>query len=132
MTWVTRGVNLGNWRNYLDIAYDDMFLGDAQWSMNGHCTPGATTLPARHAEDRHDPDDAGRRHATPCNGKSSTTSRSSSCTTAEPPSGSQVDGVDPLLAATRPVARDFYWVNHTCTHAYLGCKQDFAWCPGSA
>ena len=45
MTWVTRGVNLGNWRNYLDLAYDDMFLGDAQWSMAGHCTPGATACP---------------------------------------------------------------------------------------
>ena len=52
VTWVTRGVNLGNWRNYLDIAYDDMFLGDAQWSMTGHCTPGDTTCPPGHADDR--------------------------------------------------------------------------------
>ena len=52
VTWVTRGVNLGDWRNYLDIAYDDMFLGDAQWSMVGHCTPGVTTCPQGHADDR--------------------------------------------------------------------------------
>ena len=52
VTWVTRGVNLGNWRNYLDIAYDDMFLGDAQWSMTGHCTPGDSTCPQGHAGDR--------------------------------------------------------------------------------
>ena len=44
-TWVTRGVNLGDWRNYLDVAYDDMFLGDSQWSMTGHCTPGETACP---------------------------------------------------------------------------------------
>ena len=41
----------------------------------------------------------------------------------------QVNGTDPLLAAVRPVAKDFYWVNHTCTHAYLGCKQDFTVVP---
>ena len=45
VTWVTRGVNLGDWRNYLDVAYDDMFLGDSQWSMTGHCTPGDTACP---------------------------------------------------------------------------------------
>ncbi len=59
--WLTRGVNLGDWRNYLDIAYDDMFLGDAQWSTVGHCTPGVTTCPQGHADDRDDPDEAGRR-----------------------------------------------------------------------
>ena len=36
-----------------------------------------------------------------------------------------VHGVDALLVATRPVAKDFYWVNHTWTHAYFGCAQDF-------
>jgi len=41
----------------------------------------------------------------------------------------RTNGVDLLLAATRPVAKDFYWVNHTYTHAYLGCKQDFSVVP---
>jgi hypothetical protein len=40
-----------------------------------------------------------------------------------------VNGVDPLLVATRPVAKDFYWVNHTYTHAYFGCQQDFSVVP---
>ena len=46
VSWVTRGVNLGDWRNYLDIAYDDMFLGDSQWSMIATARPGS---PARRA-----------------------------------------------------------------------------------
>ena len=40
-----------------------------------------------------------------------------------------VQGVDSLLVATRPVAKDFYWVNHTWSHAYLGCRQDFSVAP---
>jgi hypothetical protein len=41
----------------------------------------------------------------------------------------QVHGTDPLLTAVKPVAGDFYWVNHTWTHAYFGCKQDFTVSP---
>ena len=41
----------------------------------------------------------------------------------------QTNGVDRLLQSVRPVAGDFYWVNHTYTHAYLGCKQDFTVVP---
>jgi hypothetical protein len=126
--WLTRGVNLGDWRNYLDIAYDDMFLGDGQWSTVGHCTPGDSVCPkgtpmtptirmkpadvtyAVQWEKQHDftieflyNGGASARFA--------------------------VDGVDALLVATKPVAKDFYWVNHTYTHAYLGCKQDFSVVP---
>jgi hypothetical protein len=123
VTWVTRGVNLGNWRNYLDIDYDDMFLGDAQWSMAGHCTPGATPCPPgtpMTATIRMTPADVGylvqwqRQHHFTVeflyNGGAS--------------GRFQTHGVDPLLQAIRPVAGDFYWVNHTWTHAYLGCEQD--------
>jgi hypothetical protein len=35
------------------------------------------------------------------------------------------NGVDALLVATKPVASWFYWVNHTWTHAYFGCTQNF-------
>ena len=126
--WLTRGVNLGDWRNYLDIAYDDMFLGDGQWSTVGHCTPGDSVCPkgtpmtptirmqpadvtyAVQWEKQHDftieflyNGGASARFA--------------------------VHGVDALLVATKPVAKDFYWVNHTYTHAYLGCKQDFSVVP---
>jgi hypothetical protein len=128
VTWVTRGVNLGDWRNYLDIAYDDMFLGDSQWSMTGHCTPGETACPegtpttpsiemtpadiryAAQWEQQHD-----FTIEFLYNGGGSVRS--------------EVDGVDPLLQATQPLAQDFYWVNHTYSHAYLGCEQDFSVVP---
>jgi hypothetical protein len=122
--WVTRGVHLGDWRNYLDVAYDDMILGDSQWSPVGHCTPGDSVCPrgtpmtptlrmtpadvtyAVQWEEQH--------HFTVeflYNGGASVRF--------------QVNGSDPLLAAVRPVAKDFYWVNHTYSHAYFGCQQDF-------
>jgi hypothetical protein len=126
--WLTRGVNLGYWRNYLDIAYDDMFLGDAQWSTVGHCTPGASVCPRGTPMTktiRMTPADVTyavqweKQHQFKVeflyNGGASVRF--------------QVNGVDPLLTATRPVAKDFYWVNHTYTHAYLGCKQDFSVVP---
>lgn len=122
--WLTRGVNLGDWRNYLDIAYDDMFLGDSQWSMVGHCTPGVTTCPRgtpMTATIRMKPADVAyavqweeQHHFTIeflYNGGAS--------------SRFATRGVDALLVATRPVAKDFYWVNHTWTHAYFGCQQNF-------
>jgi hypothetical protein len=128
VTWVTRGVNLGDWRNYLDIAYDDMILGDAQWSTRGHCTPGATTCPKGTPVTpgiRMQPADVTyavqweRQHHFTIeflyNGGASARFAK--------------HGVDPLLAAVRPVARDFYWVNHTWTHAYMGCQQDVAVVP---
>jgi hypothetical protein len=126
--WVTRGVNLGYWRNYLDIAYDDMFLGDAQWSQVGHCTPGASICPRGTPMTpiiRMNPADVTyaaqweKQHHFKIeflyNG-------GASARFAE-------HGVDALLVATRPLAKDFYWVNHTYTHAYFGCKQDFRTTP---
>jgi hypothetical protein len=128
--WLTRGVNLGYWRNYLDIAYDDMFLGDGQWSPIGHCTPGAGICPDGTPVTpiiRMTPADVAyavqweRQHHFTIeflyNGGAS--------------ARFQEHGVDPLLVAVRPVAKDFYWVNHTYTHAYLGCKQDFRTVPAT-
>jgi hypothetical protein len=123
VTWLTRGVNLGDWRNYLDIAYDDMFLGDAQWSIPGHCTPtincpksvkvtpGIRMTPA---DVRYAAQWEKQNHFTIeflYNGGAS--------------QRFAVHGVDALLIATKPLAKDFYWVNHTWTHAYFGCTQDF-------
>jgi hypothetical protein len=122
--WLTKGVNLGHWRNYLDIAYDDMFLGDAQWSPKGHCTPGVSVCPKGTPMTptiRMKPDDVTyavqweKQHHFKIellyNGGAS--------------QRFAVNGVDSLLVATRPVAKWFYWVNHTWTHAYFGCTQNF-------
>ena len=128
VSWVTRGVNLGDWRNYLDIAYDDMFLGDPQWSTVGHCTPGVTTCP------RGTPMTPGIRMV-PGDVTYAVQWEKQHQFTIEllynggASSRFAVHGVDSLLVATRPVAKDFYWVNHTWTHAYFGCQQDFSVVP---
>jgi hypothetical protein len=128
VTWVTRGVNLGDWRNYLDIAYDDMFLGDSQWSMVGHCTPGVTTCPSGTPMTR-------TIRMTPADVTYAVRWEQQHRFTIEflynggASARFAVNGVDALLVATRPVAKDFYWVNHTYTHAYFGCKQDYSVTP---
>jgi len=124
VSWVTRGVTLGYWRNYLTVDYDDVINADAQWSRTGHCTPGGGACPRGTpgtAAIRMKPADVSyavrwqRQHRFRMeflyNGGSS--------------ARFQVRGTDPLLAAFKPVAGEFYWVNHTYTHANLGCQQDF-------
>jgi hypothetical protein len=128
VSWLTRGVYLGYWRNYLTVDYDDVINAGAQWSTQGHCTPGAGSCPKgtpETAQIRMKPADVSyavrwqRQHDFKMeflyNGGSA--------------ARFEVHGTDPLLAAFKPVAGDFYWVNHTYTHADLGCKQDRAVVP---
>ena len=122
--WVTRGVHLGYWRNYLTVDYDDVFNADAEWSQTGKCTPGDTTCPAGTPDTtplRMGPADVTyavnweKQHNFTIeflfNGGAS--------------ARFQVNGTDPLLTAFQPVASQFWWINHTYTHAWLGCIQDF-------
>jgi hypothetical protein len=122
--WVTRGVHLGYWRNYLTVDYDDVFNADAEWSQTGKCTPGDTTCPAGTPATtpiRMTPADVTyavnweKQHNFTIeylfNGGAS--------------ARFQVNGTDPLLTAFQPVASQFWWINHTYTHAWLGCVQDF-------
>jgi hypothetical protein len=126
--WVTRGVHLGYWRNYLTVDYDDVFNADAEWSQTGKCTPGDTTCPAGTPATtpiRMTPADVTyavsweQQHNFEIeylfNGGAS--------------ARFQVNGTDPLLTAFKPVANDFWWINHTYTHAWLGCIQDFTVTP---
>jgi hypothetical protein len=128
VSWLTRGVRLGYWRNYLTIDYDDVFNADAQWSPTGRCTPGDSKCPAGTpvtSPIRMTPADVTfavtwqRQHHFTMeflyNGGSSARFR--------------VNGTDPLLTAFQPVASEFRWVNHTYTHAALGCAQDFTVTP---
>ncbi|HEY3941542.1 MAG TPA: hypothetical protein VGL60_03580, partial [Acidimicrobiales bacterium] len=40
--WVTGGVHLGLYRNYIGQDVDDVFISDNQWSTEYQCTPAAT------------------------------------------------------------------------------------------
>jgi hypothetical protein len=126
--WVTRGVHLGYWRNYLTVDYDDVFNANARWSQVGHCTPGDSACPP------------GTPDTTPIRMTSADVSyavnwqQNHNFTLEYLFNGGssarfQVNGTDPLLAAFQPVATKFWWVNHTYTHAWLGCIQDFSVTP---
>jgi hypothetical protein len=128
VSWVTRGAHLGFWRNYLTVDYDDVFNADAQWSPAGHCTPGDSACPRgtpgtapirmKAADVRYAVRWQRQHHFEMeflFNGGTSVQF--------------QVHGTDGLLAAFQPVAGEFYWINHTFTHANLGCQQDFTVVP---
>jgi hypothetical protein len=126
--WVTRGVHLGYWRNYLTVDYDDVFNANAEWSQVGDCTPGDSTCPP------------GTPATTPIRMTPADVSyvsqwqQSHNFTVEYLFNGGasarfQVNGTDPLLAAFQPVASQFRWINHTYTHAWLGCIQDFTVTP---
>lgn len=41
ISWLTRGVSTGLYRNWSSIHTDDLFLPDGRWRIEGHCTRGA-------------------------------------------------------------------------------------------
>jgi len=124
ISWLTRGVSLGFWRNYLTVDYDDVINADAQWSPKGHCTPGDSRCP------RGTPDTPAIRMTAADVTYAVRWQRQHHFEMEFLFNGGvsaqfQVHGTDRLLAAFQPVAGEFYWVNHTFTHANLGCQQDF-------
>jgi hypothetical protein len=126
--WLTRGIHLGYWRNYLTVDADDVFNADAQWSQQGKCTPGDSTCPPG------TPDTTPIRMTPADVTFASQWSKQHNFTleflyNGGPSALYQVNGKDPLLTAFKPVASQFRWVNHTYTHQYLGCVQDFTVSP---
>jgi hypothetical protein len=122
--WVTRGVHLGYWRNYLTVDYDDVFNADAEWSQTGKCTPGDTTCPAGTPATtpiRMTPADV----TYAVNWEQQHNFEIEYLFNGGASARFQVNGTDPLLTAFKPVASQFWWINHTYTHAWLGCIQDF-------
>src|SRR5664279_5564305 len=128
ITWMTRGVHLGNHRNYFATQIDDVFLADSRWSSTGHCTPGDGCVdPATTTTDiRMTPAEVTRLVAWQnangfkldmvFNGGGSELWKTDPANTA---------GTDPLADAfTSPAtASQFTWINHTYTHEFLGCIQ---------
>ena len=128
ITWMTRGVHLGNHRNYFATQIDDVFLADSRWSATGHCTPGdgcvdpTTTTP----DIRMTPAEVtklvdwqnanGFKLDMVFNGGGSDLWKTDIANPA---------GTDPLADAfTAPAtASQFTWINHTYTHEFLGCIQ---------
>ncbi|WP_406005744.1 hypothetical protein OG440_05790 [Streptomyces sp. NBC_00637] len=128
--WMTGGVHLGASRNYFAVHVDDVFAADDRWNSTLNCTPGdvdctdpnATPDPIRMTAADVD-------HATAWqtahdftldlayNGAGSVDQREDN---------NGVDALADKLIADRDA---FRWINHTYTHAFLGCVQDTAVVP---
>ncbi|MEU9007932.1 hypothetical protein, partial [Streptomyces sp. NPDC048551] len=128
--WMTGGVHLGASRNYFSVHVDDVFAADDRWDSVLNCTPGdvdcahggGTPSPIRmSAADATYAADWQTAHGFTLdlvyNGAGSLDQREDN------------NGAD-ALADTLIAQRDrFRWVNHTYTHAYLGCEQDVSTVP---
>ncbi|MFD7812075.1 hypothetical protein ACFV6E_03865 [Streptomyces sp. NPDC059785] len=123
--WATGGVHLGADRNYFAVHVDDVFAADDRWNSDLNCTPGDVDCTDGSVEPdpiRMTPDDVD--HAT-----SWQTSKDFTLDLAYNAVGTvnereDNNGTD-LLADELVADRDaFRWINHTYTHAFLGCEQD--------
>ncbi|MFG2606331.1 hypothetical protein ACGFT2_22690 [Streptomyces sp. NPDC048514] len=123
--WMTGGVHLGAARNYFAVHVDDVFATDDRWDTRLNCTPGdvdCTGGAGTPSPIRMTPADVD--HATAWqnshdftldlvyNGSGSIDQREDN------------DGVDLLADKLIADRNQFRWVNHTYTHAFLGCEQN--------
>ncbi|MFB0614441.1 hypothetical protein [Streptomyces sp. AGS-58] len=123
--WMTGGVHLGASRNYFAVHVDDVFAADDRWDTRLNCTPGdvdctggaGTPSPIRMtpADVDHATAWQSSHHFTfdlVYNGAGSADQREDN------------DGVDQLADKLITDRNQFRWVNHTYTHAFLGCEQN--------
>ncbi|MEU9038587.1 hypothetical protein AB0D45_27310 [Streptomyces sp. NPDC048352] len=128
--WMTGGVHLGAARNYFAVHVDDVFAADDRWDSVLNCTPGdvdcangaGTPNPIRMTgqDAAYAADWQSARGLTldmVYNGAGSLDQREDN---------NGADGLADVLLAQRD---RFRWVNHTYTHAYLGCEQDVSAVP---
>lgn len=129
ITWMTRGVHLGYDRNYFTVHVDDIFDTNTRWSVENHCTPT---------------NDCPVGIDTP--GIRMTAADVATLVNYQQASGIKIDMVfngygheewqlfnpsatDPLLTAFQANAGAFRWINHTYSHLFLGCVQDYTVVP---
>ena len=128
VTWVTGGVHLGYQRAYLAVHIDDVLLPDSRWSVEGNCTPG-DDCPAGVAptpEIRMTPADVDRAVAWQRETGLQLTMAYNGAGTAD---AIEESGSDQLTEALVAAKDQFAWVNHTYSHEYMGCIQDFTVIP---
>ncbi|MEU3978971.1 hypothetical protein AB0F77_02495 [Streptomyces sp. NPDC026672] len=123
--WMTGGVHLGASRNYFAVHVDDVFSADDRWDTVLNCTPGDVDCPPGQGTPqpiRMTPADVD--HAVAWQNSHDFTldlvyNGAGSVDQREEHGG--VDALADELVANRD---EFRWVNHTYTHAFLGCEQD--------
>ncbi len=128
ITWMTRGIHLGHYRHYFSVHIDDVLLPDARWHTEANCTVGADCNP------NGDP------AVTPYNETIRMTGADATyLATWQRAKGIKLDlayngggsdaqiednGRDELAESLLARKGEFRWLNHTYSHAYLGCVKD--------
>ncbi|MFJ9433991.1 hypothetical protein ACIRQY_30655 [Streptomyces sp. NPDC101490] len=123
--WMTDGVHLGSSRNYFAVHIDDVLAADDRWNSTLNCTPGDVDCTDPNAV----PDPI---RMTPADVDAAVTwqnNRGFTLDLAYNAAGSvdhreDNNGADPLADRLVNQRNQFRWINHTYTHAFLGCEQD--------
>ncbi|MER7840809.1 hypothetical protein ABTY98_34155 [Streptomyces sp. NPDC096040] len=123
--WMTGGVHLGASRNYFAVHVDDLFLGDDRWNTQLNCTPGDVDCTDPNATPdpiRMTPDDVD--HAVAWEQSKNFTLDFAFNGGGSDDQRADNNGVDQLADRLIADRNDFRWINHTYSHAFLGCVQD--------
>ncbi len=125
--WMTRGVHLGENRNYFTVQVDDVFNSDSLWDSQHHCTPGEDCPRDAQGNSIYPETDA-RMTADDVNAVVQWQQANAFQLQMVFNAGVAADD-DPLTQAFLAAKNDFWWINHTWTHEFLGCQQDFSVIP---
>lgn len=126
LNWLTYGVHLGTERNFFTMHIDDVFLSDARWSTASNCTVGDDCAADVTAPDIiMTPADVDYAAAW----QTRTGIKLDMVFNASGYDEAVALGTFPLGARFLQTRSQFRWVNHTYTHLYLGCIQDFSTIP---
>src|SRR5262249_8611439 len=128
--WLTKGVHLGHWRNWFSVHVDDVFLPDDRWHSEANCTVGDSCNVARdpaaypyNTTIRMTPDDVTKLVAWQDQQKLKLDLAFNGDGSVEAGAG------DPLTTSLLANKARFRWLNHTYSHQFLGCVQNFAVVP---
>lgn len=120
LNWVTKGLYLGSWRNYLSIHFDDVLLPDSRWSITGHCTPGDDGCTATTTDIRMTPADVTRAAAwSQANGIRLDVVFNGQGATPAGAKGVKKGQNDALTTALLAAKTKFGWISHTWSHEDL-------------
>ncbi|MGW0949192.1 hypothetical protein ACWD4O_42540 [Streptomyces sp. NPDC002623] len=128
--WMTGGVHLGASRNYFAVHVDDVFASDDRWNSTLNCTPGDVDC-----TDPNATSDPIRMNAVDVTFATDWQTRQGITLDLAYNAVGTVDqradnnGVDLLADALLAKKSQFRWINHTYTHAFLGCVQNITVVP---
>ncbi|HBF78514.1 MAG TPA: hypothetical protein DD420_00820 [Streptomyces sp.] len=123
--WMTGGTHLGASHNYFAVHVDDVFAADDRWNSELNCTPGDVDCADSSVEPdpiRMEPDDVA--HATAWQDTHGLTLDLAYNAVGSVDHRAENGGTDALADRLLADRDEFRWINHTYTHAFLGCVQD--------